>query len=117
MTKIKICIEDDCKNVQTTENYCRLHYLKNWKLIKEAVQKKAADKLNKYVDGICKKYPEKYVDVIRKDIRSGGRAEAEINFEDAGVNDVLDSFNESFGFQDEESVEKIVSKIRVEKEF
>ena len=45
--KIKICIEEGCKNVQTTKDYCRLHYLKNWKKIKVLQQKKAAERLNK----------------------------------------------------------------------
>jgi hypothetical protein len=32
--KIKICKEAGCVSEQTTDGFCRLHYLKNWKIIR-----------------------------------------------------------------------------------
>lgn len=112
--KIKICIEPDCKNEQTTKDYCRLHYLKNWKELKEAEQKKAADKLNKYVDGICKKFPEKYVDVIRREIRSdkGDIARSVDEPETPSSEDLY-----AVGFQDDDGLDKMISRIKLDKDF
>ena len=35
MAKIRICKDEDCKNAATTAGFCRLHFLKNWKELKE----------------------------------------------------------------------------------
>jgi len=70
MTRIKICKEPDCNDAATTAGYCRLHYLKNWKQIKNEERKKAAKRLNKYVESVVKKHPDRYVDVIKEDLRS-----------------------------------------------
>ena len=119
MAKIKICMEAGCQNVQTTEGHCRLHYLKNWKNIRDAQQKKAADKLNKYVEGICKKSPDKYVDVIRREIRTGGGdlGAATQSTESTGFESEFDEGFSGASFQDDESFDKIMSRIKVEKDF
>ena len=121
MGKIKICTEDGCQNVQTTDGFCRLHYLKNWKSIRDAKQKKAADKLNKYVEGMCKKNPDKYVDVIRREIRSGGGDLGAATSQQSESTGFESEFDEGgfagFGFQDEESLDKIMSRIKIDKDF
>ena len=113
MVKIKICIEEGCKNAQTTEKYCRLHYLKNWKKIREETQKKAADRLNKYVDGICKKNPDRYVDVIRREIKTGSGEIVK------ATDEVGDNMEEGLdmGFQDDEVLDQLLSRIKVDKDF
>ena len=70
MAKIKICKEESCQNSQTTGGFCRLHYLKNWKKIQLDKKKKAAKNLNRYVESILKRNPDRYVEIIKKDIRS-----------------------------------------------
>ncbi len=113
--KIKICIEPGCKNAQTTKNFCRLHYLKNWKEIKDTEKKKAADRLNKYVEGICKKYPEKYIDVIRRELRSD-KGDFALG-DDGNAGDLSEEMYENLGFQDDESLDKLVSRIKLDKDF
>lgn len=110
--KIKICIEEGCKNAQTTKDYCRLHYLKNWKKIKLAEQKKAADKLNKYVEGIVKKFPEKYVDVIRREIRTD-RGDLQRAVDEPA--EEMDSYS-NFG-SDDEGLDDLISRIKLDKDF
>ncbi|OGQ22574.1 MAG: hypothetical protein A3I05_04450 [Deltaproteobacteria bacterium RIFCSPLOWO2_02_FULL_44_10] len=111
MARIRICKEDDCKNAATTSGYCRLHYLKNWKTIREEKQTKAADRLNKYVEGICKRNPDGYVEEIRKGIQHGDFDE----FEDAFTsNNPLRSFSE---VEYEEEVKGLLKELRIEKEF
>ncbi|MBX7149439.1 hypothetical protein K1X76_10205 [bacterium] len=69
----KICKEKECKNEQTTMGYCRLHYLQNWKKIREKQKKKAVENLNKYVDHIMKRNPDSYIETIKHDLRHTGR--------------------------------------------
>ncbi len=114
--KIKICTEEGCNNTQTTKDFCRLHYLKNWRAIKEKAKKKAADQLNKYVDGICKKHPDKYIDVIRKQVRSGSEFILPVDegMSSGGPNttEVFDDF----GMKDE-SIDRLLSNIKLDKDF
>lgn len=114
--KIKICSEPGCKNAETTKGYCRLHYLKNWKTIRTAAQKKSADRLNKYVEGICKKFPEKYLDVIRQNIQDGKSADGKTGDEDA-PEDLSEEVLQAFGYQDDESLDKLLSHIKIDKDF
>lgn len=114
--RIKICIEQDCKNVQTTKDYCRLHYVKNWKRIRDAAQKKSADQLNKYVEGICKKYPERYMDVIRREIKSN-KADAEKPVDETFTASTTDEIFENLGIHDEDSLDKLISRIRIDGDF
>lgn len=111
--KIKICIEPGCKNAQTTKDYCRLHYLKNWKSIKDAEQKKAADRLNKYVEGIVKKFPDKYVDVIRREIRTD-RGDLQRAVDEPA--EEPDSY-ESFGITEDDGLDKLITRIKLDKDF
>ena len=110
--KIKICTKSGCRNVQTTKDYCRLHYLSNWKKIKDQEQKKAADRLNKYVEGICKKFPEKYVDVIRRDIRSD-RSDFSMDNGEAGDSEDL----YEAGFKEDDGIDRLITKIKLDKDF
>jgi hypothetical protein len=111
--KIKICIESGCKNAQTTKDYCRLHYLKNWKGIKDAEQKKAAEKLNKYVEGIVKKFPDRYVDVIRREIRTD-RGDLQRAVDEPS--EEPDAF-ENLGFSEDEGVDRLITRIKLDKDF
>ncbi|MDO8462536.1 MAG: hypothetical protein Q7S98_06765 [Deltaproteobacteria bacterium] len=112
MAKIRICTESKCQNAQTTQGYCRLHYLKNWKQLKEAAKKKAADKLNRYVEGICKKSPENYMGDIKKDLKS------EKSFDRAadggGFSEEIEQVLEDMGYQDDTTLDKLISNIKVQ---
>lgn len=113
-SQIKICLEPGCRNVQTTKRYCRLHYLKNWKTLKQEVQTKAAERLNRYVEGIVKKYPDRYMEVIRKDLR--GKRDFEPFLDELPSEDV-EGIMEDLGYTDEESLENFINNLRINKEF
>jgi hypothetical protein len=113
LMKIKICIEPGCKNASTAKDFCRLHYLKNWKGIKEVEQKKAADKLNKYVEGIVKKFPDRYVDVIRREIRTD-RGDLQRAVDEPA--EEAESY-ETFVISGDEGLDRLISKIKLDKEF
>ncbi len=109
--KIKICTEAGCKNSQTVKDYCRLHYLKNWKKLKEKEKKAAVDRLNRYVEGICKKHPDRYVDVIRREVH-----EEKGDFEPLGELSP-DDFSDGFTFKDDEGLDNLLSRIKIDKDF
>lgn len=113
MAKIRICKERDCHNAQTTQGYCRLHYLKNWKKLQTEKRGRATKSLNRYVDSILKRHPDRYMDQIKKDIRS---------------KDFDEKVETAFGLPEEpapifeptlsdEDVEKIINDLKVEKGF
>lgn len=114
MARIKICKGRDCKNAATAKSYCRLHYLRNWKGIKELERARAAKKLNAYITSVCKKHPDRYMEVIKEDLKSQ-------NFEQ--------DIDKLFGFDDEdagvifdeptyeEEIEKLIEELKIEKGF
>lgn len=67
---IKYCAEDGCKLTAAQEGYCRLHYIKNFRDLKNAHQKRAERRLNAYVDRLAKKYPNDYLERIKEGIEN-----------------------------------------------
>lgn len=110
--KIKICHESNCHNASTTLGYCRIHYLKNWKKIREQQRKKALKNLNKYIDRVMHKHPEGYMDVIREDIRNYDQfnRKAESSFSDDEFHDVMEELSE-------DDVHKIIESIKIDESF
>ena len=105
--KIKICSEAGCHNAQTTQEYCRLHYMKNWKAIKEKAKQKEAKRLNRYVEGIMRRNP----DVARSGERghSGGSKPFR-----ARATEEVESVIEDLGYSDPDSLDEIISNLRLE---
>ena len=50
--RVKLCKVKGCRNPATTMGHCRMHYLKNWKEIKEKQKKKAKQLKQEGVDVI-----------------------------------------------------------------
>ncbi len=114
MARIKICKEEGCHNSATTAGFCRLHYLKNWKKIKSTEKRRAAKNLNSYIENVCHRHPDHYMEVIKKDIRSprfDKFVEETFGYED---DDVEDIFNEPTY---EEEIEKLIKELKLEKNF
>lgn len=113
MSKIKICKEKGCHNAQTTEGLCRLHYLRNWKKLQAEKKKKAAKNLNRYVESILKRYPDRYVEQIKKEIRSrdfGDRVESEFGVEEAEWNVIETNTSDA-------ELDEILDDLKIEKDF
>ncbi|OGQ08374.1 MAG: hypothetical protein A3G32_04030 [Deltaproteobacteria bacterium RIFCSPLOWO2_12_FULL_40_28] len=110
---LKLCKMKDCRNVGTTLGYCRLHYLKNWKKIREQQKKKAAENLNKYVEHIMKKHPDSYVETIKHDLKHASRFQERAD-EYCANDDYSDVMGEvDLGVE----VEKILDHIKVDETF
>ena len=104
--KIKICIEEVCNNVQTTKEYCRLHYLKNWKTIKTEEKRKATKRLNRYVEGI-----------IQRNYDSSEKSDGDTrssNYKPSATEEV-ESLIEDLGYSDPDSLDEIISNLKSEK--
>lgn len=107
--KLKLCKVKGCRNPSTTMGHCRMHYLKNWKQIKEKQKKKAIENLNKYIDHIMRKNPDGYVEAIREDLKNHDQLNRKIDnfFFDDEFHDVMDEL----GMDD---VDRIVNSLKVD---
>lgn len=112
MAKIRICKEPECQNAATTEGYCRLHYLKNWKRLKEEALHRSTKRLNKYIESVIKKHPDRYMEVIKKDIRSSNFESFVDSFNDGESGD---SFKDDTAYDEE--IEKLLKQLKIEKGF
>jgi hypothetical protein len=62
------CIEKGCDNIRTTQSYCRLHYLRNWKVIQKKKEILQEGKLQEYIEELISKYPPKYIEALLSDL-------------------------------------------------
>lgn len=66
----RLCRARDCDQAASVDQYCRYHYLLLWKKIQNRRKILADGKLEKYVDDLTSRYPDKYLEMIRKDLRT-----------------------------------------------
>lgn len=66
----RYCRVKDCDQASVVETYCRYHYLLYWKKIQ--VRKKILDegRLERYIEELTSRYPDKFLEMLRKDLRS-----------------------------------------------
>lgn len=66
----KLCRSRDCDQIAAVDGYCRYHYLLFWKNIQ--VRKKILQdgKLGRYIEELTSRYPDKFLEMIRRDLRS-----------------------------------------------
>lgn len=64
------CKVRDCDELSVVEGYCRFHYLRLWKKIQLRKKILADGKLDKYIDDLTQRYPDKFVEMIRNDLRT-----------------------------------------------
>jgi len=65
---LRYCKVADCDELATSDSYCRFHYLLNWKKIQLRKRILAGDKLDRYIEELTARYPDKYLEMIRKDL-------------------------------------------------
>jgi hypothetical protein len=87
----RYCRAKDCDQISIVEGYCRFHYLLFWKKIQIRKEILVDGKLEKYVDDLTSRYPDKFLEMLRKDLRTtkdflAAIAELEID-ESAGENE------------------------------
>ncbi len=63
-----LCRVRDCDQPAGVEAYCRYHYLLYWKKIQIRKKILSEGKLEKYIEELTSRYPNKYLELIKKDL-------------------------------------------------
>ncbi len=66
----RYCKVPNCDQIGVVDGYCRYHYLLHWKRIQIRKKIITEGKLDKYIDELTAKYPLKFIDVLRRDLKS-----------------------------------------------
>lgn len=66
----RYCRVKDCDQISTVDGYCRYHYLLFWKKIQVRKKILSEGKLERYIEELTARYPDKFLDMLRKDLRS-----------------------------------------------
>lgn len=66
----RYCRSRDCDQVGIVDGYCRFHYLLFWKKIQVRKKILADGKLERYVEELTARYPDKFLEMIRRDLRT-----------------------------------------------
>lgn len=85
----RYCRARDCDQAAMVETYCRYHYLLFWRKIQNRKKILLDGKLDRYIEELMTRYPDKFLEMIRRDLRTekdflGAIQEMEI---DEGAND------------------------------
>lgn len=62
------CRELSCESLATTGGYCRLHYIKNWQLIKRKERILSEGRLQRYIEDLAARQPDSVLRAIRDDL-------------------------------------------------
>jgi hypothetical protein len=115
------CIEKGCDNIRTTQSYCRLHYLRNWKVIQKKRDILKEGKLQEYIEELISKYPVKYIEALLSDLSDGKEfykvlnelnITSEFDFEEDDFENAADDDADD----DDIAIETISSSLRYEDE-
>lgn len=112
----RFCRVKDCDQLAAVDGYCRFHYLLYWKKIQIRKKILSEGKLERYIEDLTARYPDKFLEMLRKDLRSekeflSAIQELEIDesavdteFEDENANYIEEvrGMGESTGARDEE---------------
>jgi hypothetical protein len=66
----RYCRVRDCDQLASVDGYCRYHYLLYWKKIQIRKKILSEGKLERYVEELTARYPDKFLEMLRKDLRS-----------------------------------------------
>lgn len=66
----RLCRVRDCDQVANVEGYCRYHYLLLWKKIQIRKAILIDDKLERYIIALTTRYPDKFLEMIKKDLKT-----------------------------------------------
>ena len=100
----RLCRVRDCDQVATVDGYCRYHYLLLWKKIQIRKSILLDGKLDKYILDLTTRYPDKYLEAIRKDLRSEKdflSAIQELEIDESALGELENQEEEQQQFSDE----------------
>ncbi len=92
---LKKCHYKECSHQATTGKFCRLHYMMTWQKTKNLSRESKEKMLDRYIKAITKKYPDDYLEVIKKDLSSEEnfkRSVHDLDLENMSDLDFLDDY-------------------------
>jgi hypothetical protein len=95
----RLCRVRDCDQAAAVELYCRFHYLQNWKRIQVRRKILADGKLERYVEELTSRYPDKFLEMIRKDVRTEKdflQSIAELEIDESGIDNDFEEESQNF---------------------
>ena len=95
----RYCRVKDCDQAAAVDSYCRYHYLLFWKNIQNRKKILSEGKLERYIEELTARYPDKYLELLRKDLRSEKDFTAaiqELEIDDTGVDSEYEDEAQSF---------------------
>lgn len=66
----RYCRTKDCDRLSEVDNYCRYHYILLWKNIQIRRNILQEGKLGRYIEELTARYPDKFLEILKKDLRS-----------------------------------------------
>jgi len=106
--RIVICKNSGCHDVATSHEFCRLHYLANWKKLKQKEAKTQGLGLDLYLKELSARFPEEFFEKLRADVEemaAEGATEAE---------EPADGMGRTFDVESDEDMDDIMKGIRIE---
>lgn len=95
----RYCRVKDCDQIANVEAYCRYHYLLYWKNIQNRKKILSEGKLERYIEELTARYPDKYLEILRKDLRSEKdfmAAIQELEIDDSSVDTEFEDETQSY---------------------
>lgn len=95
----RYCRARDCDQAAAVDIYCRYHYLLFWKKIQVRKRILVDGKLEKYIEELTGRYPDKFLEMIRRDLRTEKdflSAIQELEIDEAGLDSEGEEDTQSF---------------------
>lgn len=95
----RYCRVKDCDQLSVVDGYCRYHYLLFWKKIQVRKKILSEGKLERYIEDLTARYPDKFLDMLRKDLRSEKEflaAIAELEIDESAVDNEFEDETQNY---------------------
>lgn len=95
----KLCRSRDCDQIATVDGYCRFHYLLFWKNIQIRKRILTDGKLERYIEELTSRYSDKFIEMIRRDLRNQKdflAAIQELEIDEANVDNDFEEESQNF---------------------
>lgn len=116
----RYCRVRDCDQISVVDSYCRYHYLLLWKRIQIRKKILTDGKLEYYVVELTSRYPDKFLEMIRKDLRTQKdflSAIQELEIDESGLENEFEEEEDTQAFIDEVRGSSLGETETVEDEF
>ncbi len=95
----RYCRVKECDQISLVDAYCRYHYLLFWKKIQVRKKILTEGKLERYIEELTARYPDKYLEMLRKDLRCEKdfmAAITELEIDESGVDSEYEDEAQSY---------------------